>query len=271
MSGLGKICFALGIAMSPIAAASSVTLFFEDFEGYAFPPVGSNGVPAFDPGVPSLAEGAKGIWYGAHFAPPNVSGSQSANDMGVQQPVDYRPLDTIQGGRLSNEAGILFSVDTSAFVSASLSFDWTTWYPEPLDAFRFGYRVGSLPFGPCTGMGESGCYADFSGVADFWSSQFAELGSGQSPPSAPPGGSGKNETFALPVAPDVWVAFWMDSSVETASCPSYRCGIAMLDNVRVTGSTPDPQPTAVPLPGSVWLFAPGIALLLARVRRRRDA
>lgn len=254
----------VGIAMSPIASASTVTLFFEDFEGYTFPPIGSNGVPAYDPGVPSLAEGAKEIWYGAHFAPPNVSGSQSLNDMGVQQPADYRPLDTIQGGRLSNEAGILFRVDTSAFTGASLSFDWATWYPEPLDRFRFGYRIGSLPFGPCTGMGEAGCYADFTGVPDFWSGQFVELGSGQSPPVAPPGGPGKSESFALPVVSELWIAFWMDSSVETASCPNYRCGIAMLDNVRVIAAT------AVPLPGSAWLFVPGVAVLLTRVRRGRD-
>jgi hypothetical protein len=260
---LGSVV-ALGITLPSIASASPTTLFFEDFEGYSFPPVGPSGVPAQDPGLPSIAEGAKEVWYGAHFEPGNTGiENQTAGDFRIQQPADYRPLDTVRAG-FSNEAGLLFRVDTHATAAATLSFDWASWNIEPLDVFRFGYHVGSLPFGTCTGNAESGCYTSFTDVNDFWSGQFTELGSGQSAPPPPPGGPGKLESFALPSAVEVWVAFWLDNSVESSTCPFYSCGIVLLDNVRVSDA---PIPT--PLPGTLWLFAPALAILMTRVRRSR--
>lgn len=260
---LGAI-LAVGASLPGLAGASPTTLFFEDFEGYVFPPVGPSGVPAYDPGLPSIAEGAKEVWYGAHFAPGNTGAeNQTANDFRVQQPADYRPFDTIRAG-FSNEAGILFRVDTHAIATATLSFDWASWNTEPLDTFRFGYHVGSLPFGTCTGNAEPGCYTSFAGTDGFWADQFTELGGGQSAPPAPPGGNGKFESFALPSAVEIWVAFWLDNSVESATCPFYSCGVVLLDNVRVTDA---PIPT--PLPGALWLFAPAVALLMTRARRSR--
>lgn len=255
---LGAIAL-MGVLSAPVAQAEGI-LFSEDFEGYTEFTHSNLGVdPKYNPGVPLISEGANETWYGAYFETPNVIGDVT-EDMGVQTPIWYEPAES-NTGRFSNDAGLLFRVDTGNLESALLSFDWHTYEPVAGDNFRAGYFAGSLPGSDCDDS--DGCVFDFSGEDDFWSS-WTELVSGRF--VEPPEGGGKSESFALPGGvSELWVAFWMDSDKATGVCPSYYCGLAKIDNVMVTADVP------VPVPAALWLFGSGLLGLIGVARRKHKA
>lgn len=247
-------------ATSASAEGASNTLFSEDFEGYTDFTHSNLGVdPKYNPGVPLISEGAKETWYGAYFETPNVIGDVT-EDLGVQSPIWYEPAES-NTGRFSNDAGLLFRIDTSNVASSILSFEWHTYEPVAGDNFRAGYFAGSLPGSDCDDA--EGCVFDFSGESDFWSS-WTELVSGQF--IEPPEGGGMSESFTLPGGvSELWVAFWMDSDEATGVCPYYYCGLAKIDNVMVTATAP------VPVPAAVWLFGTGLLGLVGVARCREEA
>ena len=234
-------------------------LFAEDFEGYTeFTRTNLSVGSPYNPGVPLASEGAQGTWYGAYFETPNMSGDV-VEDMGVQSPPWYA-LEESNTARFSNNAGLLFKVDTTNFTGASLRFDVHTYEAMAGDHFRAGYYAGSLP-GGCEDGGETDCVFDFSGSPASWSS-WTEQVSGLFPESPEHGDQAM--TFPLPGGvSELWIAFWMHSDEASGVCPYYNCGLGKIDNVTVQ------HLDAVPLPAAVWLLGSAMVGMGFATRRSR--
>jgi hypothetical protein len=191
----------LALALLAGAPARATTLFWEDFDGYTrFPSFD----PWFDPvnrGLPELAEGADELWFGARFEPPDSpckDGSVGC-DVAVQKFGGWSNWTHV--GRFADDAGLLFSVDTTGFEDVVLSFAWRTFLADSGDHLVAGYFVGDIP------------------LSVFGSDRSADLLTG---PYAWPNwvelvseGAHNRFTeheFALPSnAGVVWIALWLDN------------------------------------------------------------
>jgi hypothetical protein len=215
--------------------ARATTLFSEDFEGYtAFPDF----IPFFDPvnvGLPEISEGANELWFGARFEAPDsyCADGSVACDVAVQRFGGSNNRSKV--GRFSEDAGLLFSVDTTDFAEVMLSFDWRTFSANSGDKLVAGYFVGDIPF-EVFGSDRS---ADFESGPYAWSSWSELLRQGAR-------AAFKHYEFSLPAGVGtVWVAFWLDNG---------HGDYGKLDNVKVSG-------LAVPEATSALLGAAALAAL----------
>jgi hypothetical protein len=220
--------------------ARASTLFWEDFEGYtAFPDF----IPFFDPvnvGLPEISEGAKELWFGARFEPPDSACADGTVgcDVAVQRFGGSNNWSRV--GRFSDDAGLLFSVDTTDLGEVMLSFDWRTFSANSGDTLVAGYFVGDIPL-DVFGSDRS---ADLQSGPYAWSGWIELVRQGAR-------AAFKHYEFSLPAdVGTVWVAFWLDNG---------HGDYGKLDNVMVSG-------LAVPEATSALL---GAAALAAAVLGRR--
>ena len=138
--------FVIGLVL-PLALATvsdraeAITIFDETFDGYTeFP----DEVPDNDEvnlGIPLTSEGASENWFAARFGAPETDfdcdlAVQEHGGSGNNTPV----------GRFEDQAGLLFSVDTTGLTDVLLSFDWRTFAAPAGDQSVVGYFVGASPF-----------------------------------------------------------------------------------------------------------------------------
>jgi MYXO-CTERM domain-containing protein len=231
--------------------ARATTLFWEDFEGYSYFP---NQIPLGDPvnsGLPEISEGADELWFGARFQSPYsaCSGGSVGCDTAVQKYGGSTNPSRV--ARVSDEAALLFSVDTTDFENVVLSFDWRTFSASSGDKLVAGFFAGDI------------------GLDVFGSDRSADLLTG------PYAWSNWTElvrqsrhdnftanSFALPSdVGTIWVAFWLDDEGHRDSTGDY----GKVDNVHVAGTAIAPPP--VPEPSLALLALAGAAALAARSRR----
>lgn len=244
---LGCGVWVIAALLAAAVPAAADTLFWEDFDGYtSFPkqdPIGDH----INPGVPLQSEGADELWYGARFQAADSycipSGTVDC-DLAVQQ---YGNLTTnpTPVGRFEDDAGILFSVDTSGYQDVTLDFDWRTFSATSGDMLVVGYFMGDIP----TSAFAPNMTADFSSGPYAWTN-WVELDRQNAHSSF------SSETFALPddVGP-IWVAFWIDDG---------EGDYGKVDNVHVSA-------TLIPEPASGLMLLLGLAGLSARRRARRTS
>ena len=233
-----------------VAGASTVTIFFEDFEGYtSFPAQIPAGDPV-NPGLPLISEGAKETWYGGRFY--NTTSQSSSNiavnineDLAVQK-VGGGSNNT-KTGRMEDGAGLLFNISTVGLSNIALDFDWRTFSAGSTDRLKAGYYVGNINFG--TSMFHE--FRNNTGTNgptwDQWT-QFLSDG---------PSNTWKHVTQSLPAgAPSLWVAFWFYKG---------EGDYAKVDNIKVTGwREPAGGQTPIPLPAAAWMGLAGLGMLVGR-------
>ena len=231
--------------------ASAITLFWEDFDGYTYFP---DFEPVDDPvnfGVPEISEGADALWFGARFETPDTAcagGSAAFCDLAIQRRggSGYGT----QVGRFADDAGLLFSVDTTGFAEVFLSFDWRTFSASSGDELVAGFFVGDIPLG-AFGADRT---ADFTTGAYAWSSWTELLRRGAS-------GWFTHHEFELPAnVGTVWVALWLDNGHHD---------YGKVDFVHVRGEGLAPPP--VPEPSLGALAALAAAALALRQQRAAQA
>jgi hypothetical protein len=234
------------------APAYAVTLFHETFEGITQFNEEAPENDDINAGLPLVSDGAMETWYGGRFQ----AGYTGTIDQDLATQKIGGGSNNTHTGRVEDEAGMLFKVDTSNLGTATLSFDWRTFSASSADRLKVGYYVGEIAFG-------SGRYYDFVADSFFnplpnnteannegWTTRWTQLLSGV-------GNTWTSQSYALPVGQQtVWVAFWLDNGEED---------YGKFDNVLVTGNV------AVPEPGSVMLAAVGAGLCGCVVLRRRFA
>lgn len=232
------------LGFSCAGSAQAVTLFDEDFEGYTtftgfLDPVNS--------GIPKLTEGASETWYAARFQGASTGLNTLNGDLAIQK--FGGGTNNSHVGRVSDDAGLVFKIDTTGYSSATLSFDWRTFKAETGDKIVVGYHNGPISeFGSCNGNGSSGCFAELGSGSNSWTSGWTQLL--QSGPSD----SWASQSYALaPGQSEVWVAFWMDGTGSD---------YAKFDNVLVT---------AAPIPeADSWaMLLAGLGLVGFAVRNRQ--
>jgi hypothetical protein len=240
-----SIGLALTIALLAIGqAASAVTIFHETFDGYTeFP----DEVPDNDEvnlGVPLISEGADENWFAARFGAPETDfdcdlAVQESGGSGNKTPV----------GRFEDQAGLLFSIDTTGLTDVVLSFDWRTFAAPAGDQSVVGYFVGDLQLG---------------GAEPLRNGEHPECDEACEIPSVDPAlftellrvdvhSDFTSHEFALPSdVGTIWIAFWHDGGENDYT---------KLDNVMVTAN-PIPEPSAA------LLLLGGVAGLAAFGRKR---
>jgi hypothetical protein len=241
------IGFALPLALATFGdRAEATTIFEETFDGYTLFP---DEVPDNDEvnlGVPLVSEGADENWFAARFGAPETSldcdlAVQEHGGSGNKTPV----------GRFEDQAGLLFSVDTTGLTDVLLSFDWRTFAAPAGDQSVVGYFVGASPFGnlpPLSGTDterdREGCskHGEPCDLPTVDAALFTEL------LRVDVHSDFTHNEFALPSNVGVvWIAFWHDGGENDYT---------KLDNVRVTAN-PIPEPSAALL---LMLGTAGLAL-----------
>jgi hypothetical protein len=248
---LFAISFALPLALAAMSdRAEAITIFDETFDGYTYFP---DEVPDNDEvnlGVPLISEGASEAWFAARFGDAETDRDcdlavQEHGGSGNNTPV----------GRVEDQAGLLFAVDTTGLTDVVLSFDWRTFAAPAGDQSVVGYFVGASPFPSVDPtFSSSGRHSDHGGCKDVR----CDL------PSVDPAlftellrvdvhSDFTHHEFALPSnVGTVWVAFWHDGGENDYT---------KLDNVRVTAN-------AIPEPSAALLLLAGTAGLAAFGRKR---
>jgi hypothetical protein len=240
-----SIGLALTIALLSIGqAASAITIFHETFDGYTeFP----DEVPDNDEvnlGVPLISEGADENWFAARFGAPETDfdcdlAVQRSGGSGNKTPV----------GRFEDQAGLLFSIDTTGLTDVILSFDWRTFAAPAGDQSVVGYYVGNLPIGdPALARSEhGGCDEEACEIPSVDPALFTEL------LRVDVHTDFTHHEFALPAGVGtIWIAFWHDGGENDYT---------KLDNVMVTANQ-------IPEPSAALLLLGGIAGLAAFGRKR---
>ena len=213
---------ALTLGLAAFAGAGrAATLFHEDFDGYtSFPAQDPIGDP-INPGLPKQSEGADSKWYGIRFEVPTTGGSLDG-DLAVQKQGSSTNLTPV--GRVEDEAGIVFEINTVGYSGVTLEFDWRTFQVSGVDRLRAGYYVGDIP------AFASSDYFDALLTAYAWPA-WTPLLSGK-------GDTFHHESFSLPSGkPSLWVVFWLDNG---------EGDFGKVDNVNVTASAV-PEPSLLPL------------------------
>jgi hypothetical protein len=227
----------VAVAFALASPAAATTLFWEDFDGYKHFP---NFDPAFDPvnkGLPEIAEGADELWFGARFEAPDSACADGTVrcDLAVQKFGGATNLTPV--GRFADDAGLLFSVDTTGFADVMLSFDWRTFLGDSGDHLVAGYFVGDIP------LSEFGSdrTADFTSGPYAWVNWVELIFQGSH-------NNFTHHEFALPGGVGtIWIALWLDNGNHD---------YGKVDNVHVKG-TGVPEPTAALLLGLAGLAAFG--------------
>lgn len=237
---------ALLLGLSAASSAQAVTLFSENFEGYTSFPTYDPFLDPVNAGIAKLSEGASEVWYGARFENPD--NGQINDDLAVQKYGGPLTTNNTHTGRVEDDAGMLFKIDTTGKNNVTLSFDWRTFLAGKKDRFVVGYHVGSIAgFGACTGEGELGCFADLTTSLPFYTNQNdlnptltgnwtqllrASRHSNWTNQSYTLGNDANNQS-------EVWIAFWMDNG---------EGDYAKFDNVLVT-AVPEAETYAMLLAG----------------------
>lgn len=213
------------------AAASAVTLFSEDFDGYTSFSGGENA------GIPLISEGADETWYGIRFQTPDSACSPSSSlncDIAVQQ-VGETGVNPTPVGRAEDEAGLVFHISTTGMTGTTLDFDWRLFSAAGADNMKVGYFVG-----PITPYGSSSSLIATSSSSPYkWANWIA-----LTPAAGLISNTTLHQTYSLPDdTADVWVVFWLDNG---------EGDYVKIDNVVVT---------AVPEPGTLAALGVGLALL----------
>ncbi len=235
--GVRLCACAFAILLAFPLAAHGALLFHEDFDGYtSFPSQDPIGDP-INAGLAKQSEGADSHWYGIRFETP-TSGNSLDGDLAVQRiggGWNQTPV-----GRVEDEAGMAFRIDTVGYQSATLEFDWRTFLVSGADRLRVGYFVGNIP-----GFATSD-YFDARGTPYAWSNW--------TPLLAGKGDTMVHATYSLPVgAASLWVVFWLDNG---------EGDYGKFDNVNVNA-----VPTPVPEPAlSLLAVLAAAAVTLRRLR-----
>lgn len=250
-----RTALAVLLSLSGIGTAQAVTVFSETFEGYtSFP----DQDPAFDPvnkGIPKISEGAAEVWYGARLETPD--NGTIDQDLAIQR--FGGGSNNTHTGRVEDDAGLMFKLDTTNLDVITLSFDWRTFLVSTSDRFVVGYHVGSIPqFGTCTGESEAGCFADLKTVLPWYTTQAGTTLSGNWSQllRATKSDAWQGESFLLPDAvenqSEVWFAFWLDNG---------EGDYAKIDNILVS---------AVPEADTYAMLLAGLGLVgfVARAKQR---
>jgi len=202
-----------------VGDGSNAIVFHETFNGYTYFP---DQHPLGDPinaGLPLKSEGAGESWYGGRF---EVGDGGSINsDLAVQQAGGDGNNTPV--GRVEDDAGMLFHIDTSVYTQVTLTFRWRMFDAGSSDRFVAGYYVGDVPFAGDTPDGENDDLVHrFTTDGPGWE-QWTELVRANT-------GNWKWETLTLPAGQkDVWVAFWVDNG---------HGDFAKIDDVKVIVSCP---------------------------------
>jgi len=253
--------FLVFMLSAPVASAATITLLQEDFEGITGFDGGSDprifGVPttngSSDANGATIGD-ADNDWYGARFEQPN--GGAIWQDVGSQK--NGGGSNTSQTGVVEDDAGLLIRIDTTGFTDITIDFDWRTFSADSGDKFVFGYYIGDL-IADVGGQFDASSRSfnlqnlvhDAANGADGawnWDPQNAgNAGDWNELMRASANNTWAPETFNLLGAEngEVWIAFWLDNG---------ESDFGKFDNIVVTGN-------AVPVPGAVWLFGSGLALL----------
>ena len=231
--------------------AAATTLFWEDFEGYSHFP---SQIPIFDPvnvGLPEISEGADELWFGARFQTPysSCSGGSVGCDTTVQKYGGSTNPSRV--ARVSDEAALLFSVDTADFANVMLSFDWRTFSASSGDKLVAGFFTGDIGL-DVFGSDRS---ADFLTGPYAWSNWTELLRQSRHD-------NFTSHSFVLPSdVGTIWVAFWLDDEGHRDSTGDY----GKVDNIHVQGTAIAPPP--VPEPSTLLLGAAALAAIAATRRR----
>jgi hypothetical protein len=235
---------ALGILLLLAGPARATTIFSEDFDGYtSFPAEIPAGDPV-NPGIPKISEGADYDWYAARFEQADSTCSVGLDcDVAVQKfggGGNSTPV-----GRVEDDVGLLFRIDTTDLVDVVLSFDWRTFSASSGDQLVAGYYLGDIP-APLFGTTRS---ADLRFTAYSWAN-WVELERQNAHNTF------THQEFDLPEdAGIVWVALWLDDG---------EGDYAKFDNIQVS-ATANP----IPEPSTLLLVLGGLAALSRAHRRPR--
>jgi hypothetical protein len=244
---LGCAIWAVVVLLAATSPAGADTLFWEDFDGYTYFPAQDPIGDKVNPGVPLQSEGADEKWYGARFEAANTYCSPVGSvdcDLAVQQFGNLTTNPT-PVGRFEDDAGILFSVDTSGYQDVTLDFDWRTFSATSGDMLVVGYFLGDIPESAFT----SDMTADFRTGPYAWTN-WVELDRQDAHSNF------THESWALPDdVGTVWVAFWIDDG---------EGDYGKVDNVHVSA-------TLIPEPATALLLGLALAALSAGRRARRTS
>ncbi len=249
--------------------ASNIELFNETFEaitsdyynascGWGCTHSIQNGIPVTDGGT--SISGADNDWWGARFEFPD--GGSIVSDVGVQE--TGGGTNTSPVGMVTDDAGLMFKLDTTGRQNIQLNFDWRTFKAGSGDQLIAGYFVGD--FTAATGApafatdrtidlrnaahgGSDGSW-NWNPINGGNTGNWIEVFRGNSQNSWLP------ESLTLDQADnqqEVWVAFWLDNGNKD---------FGKFDNVVVTADA------VVPLPAAVWLFGSGLLGLVGIARRK---
>ncbi len=237
------------VVAGPAPRADALTLFSETFDGYtSFPDQDPPGDPV-NLGLPSAAKGADyDSWLGARFqggSGDGGDGSQGALDLDLAVQSVGGLGNNTPVGRMKDDAGMIFQIDTQGVTDVVLDFSWRTFRTECIlifcDKLKVGYFVGDIS------EFSGSDYADLRSGPAAWSN-WTQLLAEESE------NAWVDESFALPEGESsVYVAFWLDDGNKD---------YGKIDNILVT---------AVPEPSSAILIGVGLALIAARKSEGRKA
>jgi len=202
-----------------IGGDDNVVVFHETFNGYVSFPDQHPAGDQINAGLPLQTEGAGEHWYGGRFG--GAENGTINSDLAVQRfggDGNNTPV-----GRVEDDAGMLFLIDTRIYSQATLTFDWRMFDVGSGDRFVMGYYVGDIDFVSDTPDGDNDDRVHrFNADGPAWS-VWTERVRGHST-------TWRSESIALPTGHEkVWVAFWIDNG---------HGDFAKIDNVKVKVNCP---------------------------------